>query len=369
VRIHVVDPPAYTPPYDRALSAALARAGADVTLCSGPFSYGDVAVADGYQVDQCFGGMLRGQPGSKLRSASRLAAELPEMLRYRRTARRADVVHFQWLPLPQLGASLLPTDRPLVITAHDVVPREPRPGQIAGLRRAYARADAVVVHSEDGSERLQRELGVPAARCHVIPHGSFTHLAEIQNRAPLPPELAAVEGPVVLCFGLMRPYKGLDVAVEAWRGIDNAELWIVGMPRMDTASLKASAPANVRFVERFIEDREIPAFFERADLALLPYREIDHSGVCFTALAFGTPMLLSDVGGFPEIAAAGAAELFRSGDAVALRAALGRLLADAPARERLAAGAVTAARDLYEWDRVAAFHLELYSKLLGGGSR
>lgn len=369
MRIHVVDPPAYTPPYDRALSAALARAGAEVTLCSGPFSYGDVARADGYRVDQCFGATLRGQPGSKLRSASRLAAEIPEMLRYRRTARHADVVHFQWLPLPQVGASLLPSQRPLVITAHDVVPREPRPGQIAGLRRAYARADAVVVHSEHGSERLQRELGVPAARCHVIPHGTFTHLAEIENRAPLPPHLAEVERPVVLCFGLMRPYKGLDVAIEAWRGIEEAELWIVGMPRMDTAPLKASAPSNVRFVERFIEDREIPAFFERADLALLPYREIDHSGVCFTALAFGTPMLLSDVGGFPEIAAAGAAELVPSGDAPALRSALQRLLADAPARQRLAAGAATAARELYDWDRVAALHLELYTKLIGGRSR
>lgn len=369
MRIHVVDPTAYTPPYDRALCAALARGGAEVTLCSGPFSYGGVAPADGYRVDQCFGGMLRGRPGSKLRSASRLAAEVPEMLRYRRMARRADVVHFQWLPLPQVGASLLPSGRPLVITAHDVIPREPRPGQIAGLRRAYARADAVVVHSRDGSERLQRELGLPAERCHVIPHGTFAHLAEIENRAPLPGHLAEVEGPVVLCFGLMRPYKGLDVAIEAWRGIENAELWIVGMPRMDTAALKSLAPSNVRFVERFIDDREIPAFFERADLALLPYREIDHSGVCFTALAFGTPMLLSDVGGFPEIAAAGAAELVPSGDAAALRSALQRLLADDDARHRLAQGAVAAASDLYDWDRVAALHLELYSKLLGGGAR
>ena len=369
MRIDVVDPPAYTPPYDRALSAALARAGADVTLRSGAFNYGEVASPDGYRVDECFGGMLKGNPGSPLRAASRLLAEVPEMLRYRRLAEQADVVHFQWLPLPQVGSWLLPKKQPLVITAHDVVPREPRPGQIAGLRRAYQRADAVVVHSADGSERLQRELGVPPDRCHVIPHGTFTHLAELADPTPLPSELAAVEGPVVLCFGLMRPYKGLDLAIEAWKGIEGAELWIVGMPRIDTAPLKAAAPDNVRFVERFIEDREIAAFFERADLALLPYREIDHSGVCFTALAFGTPMLLSDVGGFPEIAAAGAAELVPPGDVSALSGALQRLLADDAGRSRLAEGAVSAARDLYDWDRVAAMHLELYSELIGGGTR
>ena len=80
-------------------------------------------------------------------------------------------------------------------------------------------------------------------------------------------------------------------------------------------------------------------------------------------------MLLSDVGGFPEIAAAGAAELVPSGDAAALRSALQRLLDDAPARQSLAAGAATAARGLYDWDRVAALHLELYTKLIGGRSR
>ncbi len=363
MHIHVVDPPAYTPPYDRALSAALARAGAQVTLCTGPFSYGALPAAEGYEVNQCFGSLLRGKPGSPLRTATRLAAEPGEMLRYRRIARQADVVHFQWLALPQIDQLLLPRTRPLVITAHDVVPREPRPGQVAALRRAYQRADAVVVHSEDGRQRLQREMGVDPARCQVIAHGAFTDLTKIDDPAPLPPELAAVERPVVLCFGLIRPYKGLDLAIEAWRGIDDGELWIVGLPKIDMAPLKAAAGPGVRFVERFIEDREIPAFFKRADIALLPYREIDHSGVCFTALAFGTPMLLSDVGGFPEIAASGAAELVPAGDVTALRAALKRLIGDPAARHAMAEAAHAAARDRYDWDAIARRHIELYESL------
>ena len=54
---------------------------------------------------------------------------------------------------------------------------------------------------------------------------------------------------------------------------------------------------------RFITDPEIPAFFRRADLVVLPYRDVEHSGVLYTALAFGKPMVLSAVGGFPELAA------------------------------------------------------------------
>src|SRR3712207_8108971 len=90
---------------------------------------------------------------------------------------------------------------------------------------------------------------------------------------------------------------------RAWRGIRDAELWIVGRPRMDTAVLHAAAPPGVRFVERFVDGGEAAAFFRRADLVVLPYREIEGSGVLATALAFGRPLLLTDVGSFPEVAA------------------------------------------------------------------
>ena len=114
------------------------------------------------------------------------------MLRYRRAARAADVVHFQWLTVQPLDVHLLPRRRPtdskahpprpkLVLTAHDVLPREPRPGQLAAQRRLYERFDAVVVHSEHGRGRLL-ELGVDPGRVHVIPHGALTHLADRSRR-------------------------------------------------------------------------------------------------------------------------------------------------------------------------------------------
>ena len=137
------------------------------------------------------------------------------------------------------------------------------------------------------------------------------------------------------------------------------------MPRMDTAALRASAPPGVRFVERFVPDAQVAALFRRADLAVLPYREIDQSGVLFTALGAGTPLVLSAVGGFPEVAADGAAELVPPGDAAALRTTLARLLADPVARERLAAGARRAAAERYGWDAIARRHLDLYARLAG----
>ena len=74
----------------------------------------------------------------------------------------------------------------------------------------------------------------------------------------------------------------------------------------------------MRTALRFVSGAELAGAFRAADLVVLPYREIDQSGVLFTALAFGKPMLLTAVGGFPEIAATGAAELVPPGDPDAL---------------------------------------------------
>ena len=114
-----------------------------------------------------------------------------------------------------------------------------------------------------------------------------------------------MEGPVVLCFGVVRPYKGVDVLLEAFREVDGAELWVVGRPLGESMERlrRLAPPGRVRFVPRYVSDRELPAFFRRADLLVLPHRRVDVSGVLFAGLAFGKAMVLSDVGGFREVAA------------------------------------------------------------------
>src|SRR2546423_4039510 len=349
MRIQLVDPSAFTPPYDHALAAALARAGADVALVTSRFLYGPVPSADGYAVTEHFyRRSTRRGLGAPGRVPVKLAEHLPDMLRYRRLAERADVVHYQWLTVQPLDVWLLPPRRPRVLTAHDIIPREPRPGQVAATRRLVRRMDAVVTHSEHGAARLRDELGLDEERVRVIPHGAFDYLTRLPEERPLQPELAAVERPVAMFFGLLRPYKGLDVLLEAWRAIEaDAELWIVGMPRMDLEPLRSAAEARVRFVPRFVGDPEIPAFFRRADVVVLPYREIDQSGGLFTALAFGKPLLLSDVGGFLEIAATGAARTFPAGDAAALATSLRGLLGDRPVLAGMAENAAAVADGPY----------------------
>jgi glycosyltransferase involved in cell wall biosynthesis len=203
----------------------------------------------------------------------------------------------------------------------------------------------------------------------VIPHGAFDYLTRLPEERPLPAELAEVEGPVVLFFGLLRPYKGVDLLIEAFHDVEGAELWVVGMPRMPLEPLRELASGvrgRVRFVPRFIDDSQIPAFFRRADIVALPYREIDQSGVLYTAMAFGKPIVLTAVGGFAEVAARGAARAVPPNAPVELAAALQELIDKPGERERLALAAAEAAAGDYSWDSIAQQTTSLYRALLDG---
>jgi glycosyltransferase involved in cell wall biosynthesis len=367
MRVQIVDPAAYTPPYDHALAGALARAGAQVELVTSHFPYGPVPREQGYEVSERFYRRASGsRTGHRARRALRAAEHLPDMLRFRGHAEATDLVHYMWLPMPSLDRRLLPPKRPRVFTMHW---RLPEKGTRIGrtLTRLLAEMDAVVVHSEHGALRLAEDFEVSPERVEVIPHGAFDYLTHQPDEVELPEELREVKGPVILTFGLIRPYKGTDVLLEAFARVRGAELWIVGMPRMPIEPLRelaARAPGTVRFIDRFVTDPEIPAFMRRADIVALPYRNIEQSGVLYTALAFGRPLVLSDVGGFPEVAELGAARLAPVGNPEALAEVLQGLLDDPAKRERLAAGALEAARGTYSWDEIGRETLALYQRLL-----
>ncbi len=368
LKVQLVDPSAFTPPYDRALAAALARAGAEVELVTSRFLYGPVPATDGYRLEERF---YRRSAARGLEARARLpfkaVEHIPDMLRFRREA-EADVVHYQWLTVPALDRHLLPGLRPRVMTAHYILPPEASRHQVASARRVFDAMDAVVAHSEHSATRLRDEVGLNPAKVRIIPHGAFDYLTRLPEEKPLPEELAGAEGPVVLCFGLLRPYKGIENLLEAFRQVEGAELWIVGNPRMDVAPLRqlaGEAAGRVRFLTRFVEDAEIPAIFRRADLVALPYLDAEHSGVLYTGLAFGKPSVVSAVGGFPEVAAAGAARLVPPGDVAALAEALAELVGDEAARSELGGAATRAAAGAFSWDEAARQTLDLYRELTG----
>jgi glycosyltransferase involved in cell wall biosynthesis len=356
MRVQLVDPSADVLPYDHALATALVRRGAQVELVSSRFVHGPAPAPEGYEARMLFyrAGTRWGARRPALRRALKAAEHGPDMLRYRSHAGSADVSHWQWLWLEALSTRLLPRGRPQVLTLHNVIRR----GRSA--RRLVDAFDAVIVHTRAGAELLGG-----GERVHVIPHGAFEHLTRRPDELSLPPELAAVSRPVVLYFGVVREYKGVDVLLEAMRHVPEAEVWVVGRPLgVSMERLRRLAPAGrVRFVDRYVSDAELPAFFRRADVLALPHRTVDMSGVLFAGLAFGKAMVLSDVGGFSELVDDhGAGLLVPAGDPEALGAALTGLIEDGERRRELEQRAAAAAAGPYSWDRVAEQTMAVYLK-------
>ncbi len=369
MRIIVVDPQAYTPPYDHALCAALAERGLDVELTTARFLHGHAPEPRGYRRNLAFGPLASGVVARSPRSPARVPLKLAGHLRgltelVRRSRRDApDVIHWQWAPFPRADLRALRAAHAgaTIFTAHDVLPRRSAHA-IPLWRELYGSCDRVIVHSHASRDRLLLEVGgIAADRVAVVPHALFDDVRSLERT----PQAA----PTILFFGLIRPDKGLDLLIEALPGIPGARLEVIGSPRMAIEPLQERARAlgldeRIRWDLRFVDDATRDAAFARATVVCLPYRWIEGSGVLATALARGVPVVTTSVGSFPELCAQydlGAP--VSPEDPAELARALVRMLADGPARAAALAGIARARREL-TWERVAVQTEHLYREAL-----
>ena len=369
MRIALLDPPSYSPAYDHHLASALAARGHDVELVTSPFAFGEPPAPDGYRRVEVFlplsGRLLRRSPRSPLRFPLKGLEYLPSVKRLVRRVQRTapEIVHVQWLAVPRYDlrwVSRLRRDRPIVFTAHNVLPHSGEADE-QQRRAVYAAFDRIVVHTRSGAEQLAR-FGVPAERVVRIPHGTFD--------APPAAALEPPRGRTLLFFGLIRRYKGLDVLVRALSGIPDARLVVAG------DALDPIEPIRALAEERGVADRidwrlgylpqeEVEALMREATVTVFPYRSTESaSGALATALGHGRPAVVSDVGALGDTVREFDAGLVAPpDDPEALAEAIRRLLDDPAALERAYRGTEAARRGL-SWDVIAEAHEQLYSGLL-----
>lgn len=344
MRVAVADPPAFTPWYDHELAAALARAGAEVELLTSPFRFGTAPEPVGYARSRAFYPLSSKFFG---RSRVRLPLKAAEHLAVAASLARleADVLHVQWLALPQVDVHVRYRS-PAVFTAHDLLPR--RTASKRGLwRRLLHRFDRIVVHSTRGRDALA-ELGVDAT---VIPHPVYPSAAE-----------RADDGRTILSLGVIRPYKGLADAIEVTRRLPDARLLVAGDAAMPLDGLRSAERVEWRL--GYLPQAELDRALGSATVAVFPYRaELDQSGALLQALGAGVPAVVYDVGGLSEpVEAYGAGRVVPAGDVDALTDAVSGLLEDTAALTAARAGAERARREL-TWEAAAARHLELYREV------
>jgi len=239
-------------------------------------------------------------------------------------SRKPRIIHFQWLDRHKfIDRIIIPLIAKIrghktVLTVHNVNAgkRDNRNSwfNTFTLKCLYKQCNHLIVHTPDSKEELKEEFQLPDAKISVIEHGMNIRV----NQKGLTREKArnvldiGQDERVVLFFGNIDYYKGLDILIESLNLLpsefnENFRLIIAGRIKsqeykevideiISRSRLKHRIIANMSYVH----DNDVEAYFIASDCVALPYRSIYQSGIIFMAYTFGLPVLASDVGNFRQ---------------------------------------------------------------------
>jgi len=229
-----------------------------------------------------------------------------------------DIIHVQYLPMLRWP---LPLDlwflrlchlrgSKILLTVHDILPHDSGQRFLNTFLDLYKQVDGIICHSDTVKARLIAEFHVPPGKIAVIPHGPFFYDLP-RNPSALPPELRLPpSAPLVLWQGIIFPYKGIDLLLEAWKHVERAPtdavLVIAGTGSPDLLDeirrqIERLGLARVLLLFRFISTEELVALYQSADIVVYPYRAITTSGALATGLSLGKTIVASDLSVFREL--------------------------------------------------------------------
>jgi glycosyltransferase involved in cell wall biosynthesis len=254
-----------------------------------------------------------------------------------------------------------------IFLCHNVAPHEGTPVDRVLTAYGLGAADAFLVHARSEAEKLRELARGRPVRVH--PHPSY----EIFSReAPSREEARRaldLDGRVILFFGYVRPYKGLEDLLRALT-LAAATSWdrlvVVGefydpperyRPLLDHPAIRD----RVRVVNRYVPNEEVARYFAAADVAALPYREATGSGIAQIAFGAGLPVIATRTGGLEEVVEEGVSGLLvPPRDPVALARGIERFF-DEGMGERLRAGVRAGARR-FGWEGLVTAIEELVAE-------
>ena len=225
-----------------------------------------------------------------------------------------DVVVFQWWH-PFFGPAFRAiaaiarrrSDARVVFLCHNVLPHESSVLDRFLTRIGLAGADAFLVQSLEDGANLERIF--PGARWAFNPHPVYDWFEMSRFNRGSARQALSVDGRVLLFFGLIRPYKGLGVLLRAFAEVADeldATLLVVGefyenRGAYDALIDELGIGPRLRVVGRYVPNEDVEMYFKAADVAVLPYRSATQSGIVQTAYSFHLPVIVTSVGGLPDV--------------------------------------------------------------------
>lgn len=250
------------------------------------------------------------------------------------------------------------------------------------LKTQYRLCDHIFVHTRKMKSELCEDFGVPEKAVTVIRHpinNAFPDTDLGPSEAKLKLGLREDEK-AILYFGRIRPYKGIEYLVAAFRQLverrSDYRLIVAGEPKKGSETYlheiqetlaKNFKPGQIISRIRFIPDADMELYLKAADVLVLPYKDIFQSGVLFLAYSYGLPVIATDVGSFrEEIVEGETGFLCRPGDVADLADTLEKYFASDLYRglHTRRAEIKEYARRVHSWDAVANLTLKAYEQSL-----
>ena len=378
------DPGNFIPYYLDALSRALATLGANVRVIASPPLFEPVASGAAYQVEHWFFPSFRGRRRALLRHRRRLrrsfkAISYPAGLaRSWRALRDATpgVLHVHFSLAPTLDAAFVRALKRrgwrMVYTVHDPLPA---PGRLLARPRLLALADALIVHSAHEATAIVEAHPFARPRLHVIPHGAVVVAppSEEQRGAAREALGVAPDRPVLLFFGMIKPYKGLNHLLDALPTVlekfPRTALIIAGEPLMSLAPLheqiaRLGLQDSVVLRPAFIPGHEVGRYLRAADMLVAPYVRGGASGVVVLAQGHGRPVVVTRVGALPDLVEPEACGfVVPPASSTALADTICRGLGDPEALSEMGERARRRLRLQNAWEDVARCTLDVYAAI------
>jgi glycosyltransferase involved in cell wall biosynthesis len=264
-------------------------------------------------------------------------------------------------------APLAPGGPPLVLTVHDVIwarmPETHRGLLAKGLAfivpRAARRAGAIIADSHSTAGDVNRFLGIPADRIHVVACGPGLDHTTSTPETELRTRLALGDEPLILYPAPRRPHKNVPRLVGATAGLD-ATVVVPGYAAVQEREVESAR--HVRYLG-WVSDADMEGLYRSATLLAFPSLAEGFGLPVLEAMRRGLPVACADATSLPEITG-DAALLFDPLDEEAIRAAVARLLDDPALRAELARrGRIQAAR--FSWDAAATNTWRVYDRVIG----
>lgn len=191
-----------------------------------------------------------------------------------------------------------------VALIHNLTPHEPRFFDGYLNRLFIKQFDAFVVLSEKVKQDVLSYRS--NANCLVLPHPKYKQFGEVQEKAKARALFSISENSkVLLFFGLIRDYKGLDVLLASMKHLDESFILLIagevyGDKNKYLKQIAQISEGRILFHDRFISDDEVSNYFSAADCCVLPYKAGTQSGIQAIAASFNLPVLVSTNGGLHE---------------------------------------------------------------------